>query len=196
MLEKQNGFFIPCLHSVKSRDISKKHSRLWDWYFKKEMWTLWTEDWLSTYIYIPKCSAQNLSGCSLLFKNAITKQREKNMWKCSLSGFIVFCKRQLSYCSHFKMDRTGTQEKLWVVSHQMAGSFKWVPVPYHIVQVSSPDVCMDPIHIRGQIQRYQKALSAPEWLYVSSRTLCLQHILPFLDRAYAYRLSKYTWSND
>lgn len=32
----------------------------------------------------------------------------------------------------------------------------------HLVQVSSPDECMDPISMRGQIQRYQKILSPPE----------------------------------
>lgn len=71
---------------------------------------------------------------------------------------------------------------------------------YH-VQVSSPDLCMDPIPIKGQIQRYEKILSPPELFYISSMTSCLQQ--DFMSPAhtaflsiYAYRLSKYTWSND
>lgn len=41
-------------------------------------------------------------------------------------------------------------------SHHMADPLKWAAVPFYTVQVSSPDVCMDPIPITAQIQRYQK----------------------------------------
>lgn len=98
----RNKMACSSLGFVKSIKVSTRQFQLMELVFKKERWTLWTQDWLSTHAYFPKCLAQNLSCCPFLFQNTITNQRENSLWECSSAGFSVVSKGQTLLCPPIK----------------------------------------------------------------------------------------------